>query len=78
MHHVPMQPQLVVVCDDHSDPRMSNARLVVEVDGVASLPSSKVVPTSVEPDIGECSRLVLLTPVRVLDAHVCVSDPEAR
>ncbi len=47
----------------HSDPRMSNIRVVVEVDDVASPPSVKVVPAATKPSVGVCSRLLVLTPV---------------
>ncbi len=46
-----------------SDPLMDNARVVVEVDGVASAPSPRVVPPAAPAAAGVCSRLMLTSPL---------------
>ena len=46
-----------------NDPRMEDVRVVVEVDGVMTPLSPKVVPPASNPSAGVCSRLVILTEV---------------
>jgi hypothetical protein len=46
-----------------NDPRMADVRVVVEVDGVMTPLSPKVVPPASNPSAGVCSRLVILTEV---------------
>ncbi len=56
-------PVVLSYVRNESDPRMSDVRVVVEVDGVASPASPKVVPSATAPDVGVCSRLVVLSAV---------------